>query len=325
MIRRRRWLAAASVPLLAPLVNSVRAESYPTKPIRFLNPFQAGSNGDTAPRLVLQRAAETLGQPFVIESHQGGSAMLAMRTLAASRPDGYTVGLGTPGNVITGFLTMRDPGFEVERLEPITLICETPLVLSVTNSLPVNSVQELIAYGKANPGKLNYAYDGVGATTHLAAELLLQTAGVVAQGVSYKGGAGGYTTDFVSGRIHFAIGGIGVPLGLHRSGQLRIIAVCGDKRVPTLPQIPTVAQQGFPGFDASSWFAVFAPRGVPRDAFNRLGRELRSAVEHPDVSARLSEAGFLPLVSSSEVLKEKMARERAKWTTVAANAGVAKQ
>ncbi|MDP3135274.1 MAG: tripartite tricarboxylate transporter substrate binding protein, partial [Burkholderiaceae bacterium] len=294
------------------------------RPIRFLNPFQAGSNGDVAPRLVLQRTAETIGQQFIIESHPGGSAMLALRMLAAAKPDGYTLGLGTPGNMVIGFLTMRDPGYEADQLEPITLICETPLVLSVTNSLPVNNVQELIAWGRANPGKLNYAYDGIGSSTHLAAELLLQMTGVTAQGVSYKGGAGGYTNDFVAGRIHFAIGGIGVPLGLHRSGQLRIIGVCGDRRVPAIAQIPTVAEQGLAGFDAGSWFGIFAPRGMPRSAFNKLGAELRQAVEHKDVASRLSAGGFLPLTSSSDALKEKMDREKIKWAAVATKANITK-
>lgn len=324
MIDRRHFATALALSALARAPSSA-AQDYPVRPIRFLNPFQAGSNGDVAPRLVLTRAAETLGQPFVIESHQGGSAMLALRMLAAARPDGYTLGLGTPGNIVTGFLTMRDPGYEAEQLEPLTLICETPLVLSVTNSLPVQSVPELIAYGKANPGKLNYAYDGIGATTHLAAELLLQRSGVQAQGVSYKGGAGGYTADFVAGRIHFAVGGIGVPLGLHRSGQLRIIAVCGSQRVPAVPQIPTVAEQGFAGFDASSWFAVFGPRGMPRDVVARLSRELGAAVEHPDVAARLTTAGFIPRRSTPEALHERIAQERTRWTEVAARAGVRKE
>lgn len=321
MINRRQMLACAAA-LMGPAMDA-RGEEFPSRPIHFINPYQAGSNGDVAPRFVTDKASLALGQPFIIESRVGASGLLAMRLLAAARNDGYTVGLGTSATLITAPLTSLNPGFDVDGdLDPITLICDVPFVLSVTNSLPVKSVKELVAYAEANPGKLSYASDGNGTTTHLATELLLQTAGVTATHVPYRGGAGSYTTDIVSGRIHFAIGGIGVPLQLHRGGQLRIIGVTSSAKLPVLPDIPTIAEQGFAGYQASSWFGIFAPRGIPAEALTRLNRELRRAVESSDVSEKLSARGFQPMVSTPAELRTMIARDRVIWTRVAEKANV---
>ncbi len=300
------------------------ADTYPSRPIRFINPYQAGSNGDVAPRFVLDKATQALGQPFVIENRVGASGLLAMRMLAQAKNDGYTVGLGTTATLITAPLTSTNPGFADADIDPITPICDVPFALSVTNSLPVKSVQELIAYARANPGKLSYASDGNGTTTHLATEMLLQAAGVAAVHIPYKGGAGSYTSDFVSGRIQFAIGGIGVPLGLHRSGQLRIIGVTSKKRVPVLPDIGTVAEQGFADFEATSLFGIFGPRGMPAEAITRLGTELRRAVESKEVSDKLLANGFTPVTATPDEFRKQFDLDRVKWATVARKANVEK-
>jgi len=319
-MQRRRFLTAAAG--LGALGQAL-AQTYPNKPIRFINPYQAGSNGDMAPRVVLDKAATTLGQPFVIENRVGASGLLATRLLALANKDGYTVGLGTTATLITAPLTISNAGFDPENdFDPITPICDVPFALSVTNSLPVKSVQELIAYGKANPGKLSYASDGNGTTTHLATEMLLQAAGVQAVHIPYKGGAGGYSNDFVAGRIHFAIGGIGVPLALHRGGQLRIVGVTSARRLPVLPDIGTVAEQGFPGFEATSLFGIFGPRGMPAEAIERLGSEFRRAVESKDVSDKLLASGFTPVTAPPAQFRAQFAKERVKWAEVVRKANI---
>lgn len=324
MIRRRHFIAAHAA--LAALPHAARAQAYPSRSIRFINPYQAGSNGDVAPRTVLDKASQALGQPFVIENRVGASGLLATRLLAQSRNDGYTIGLGTTATMITAPLTVANAGFDADKdFDPITPICDVPLALSVTNELPVRSVQEFIAYGRAHPGKLSYASDGNGTTTHLATEMLLQAAGVSAVHVPYKGGAGSYTSDFVSGRIHFAIGGIGVPLGLHRSGQLRIIGVTSARRVPVLPDVGTVAEQGFAGFEATSLFGMFGPRGMPADAVDRLGTEFRKAVESKEVFDKLVASGFTPVTASPADFRSQFARERVKWAEVARKANIQKE
>ncbi|MDO8276822.1 MAG: tripartite tricarboxylate transporter substrate binding protein [Burkholderiaceae bacterium] len=322
MINRRHLIGAAAGTLA--WGTPAFADVYPSKPIRFINPYQAGSNGDVAPRIVLDKATLALGQPFVIENRVGASGLLAMRMLAQARNDGYIIGLGTTATLITAPLTTTNPGFADADIDPITPICDVPFAVSVTNDLPVKTVQELIAYGRANPGKLSYASDGNGTTTHLATEMLLQAAGVTAVHVPYKGGAGSYTTDFVSGRIHFAIGGIGVPLSLHRAGKLRIIGVTSKSRVSVLPDMGTVAEQGFPGFEATSLFGIFGPRGMPAEAVDRLGLELRRAVESKDVSDKLLASGFTPVTATPSDFRKQFALDRVKWAEVARKANVQK-
>lgn len=324
MINRRQVIGATAGTLAC--WRSAFADTYPSRPIHFINPYQPGSNGDIAPRTVTDKATLALGQPFVIENRVGASGLLAMRLLAQAKNDGYTVGLGTTATMITAPLTSANPGFNAEAdFDPITPICDVPFALSVTNAMPIKSVQDLIAYARANPGKLSYASDGNGTTTHLATEMLLQAAGVSAVHVPYKGGAASYTTDFVAGRIHFAIGGIGVPLGLHRSGQLRIIGVTSKQRVPVLPDIGTVAEQGFPGFEATSLFSIFGPRGMPADAIDRLGTELRRAVESKDVSDKLQARGFTPVTATPDEFRKQFALDRVKWAEVARKANVQKE
>ncbi|WP_051953735.1 Bug family tripartite tricarboxylate transporter substrate binding protein [Xenophilus azovorans] len=324
MIHRRHFLAAGAAGLVS--LQGAYADTYPSRPIRFINPYQAGSNGDVAPRIVIDRAAGALGQPFVIENRVGASGLLATRLLAQAKNDGYTVGLGTTATLITAPLTFSNPGFNAQTdFDPVTPICDVPFALAVTNGLPVGSVKELVAYGRAHPGKLSYASDGNGTTTHLATEMLLQAAGVSAVHVPYKGGAGSYTSDLVSGRIHFAIGGIGVPLGLHRSGQVRIVGVTSAQRVPVLPDIGTVAEQGYPGFEATSLFGIFGPHGMPAEAISRLGAELRRAVETKEVADKLQASGFTPMTATPAEFRTQFAREQLKWAEVARKANIQKE
>lgn len=325
MINRRQLLTATAAALLTPWQTG-RADDYPSRPIKFINPYTGGSNGDIAPRMVTDVAGPALKQPFVVESRTGASGMLAMRLLAGSPNDGYTVGLGTSATMLTAPLTSLNPGFDADTdFDPITLICDVPFVLSVTNDLPVKSVKDLVDYVRANPDKLSYASDGIGTTTHLATELLLQSAGLKAAHVPYRGGAAAYTQDLVSGRVQFAIGGIGVPLGLHRDGRIRIIGVTSSKRVSVLPDMPTIAEQGFPDYQASSWFGIFAPRGIPKIALTRLHTELRRAADSKEVSEKLLGRGFQPVTTTPDELKSIIKTDRVRWTRVAELAKVPKQ
>lgn len=325
MMRRRDVIGAFALGAGLAQSGLLCAQQFPAKPIRFINPYAAGSNADTSARLVMDKASAALGQPFVMESKTGAGGAIAMAALARSPNDGYTIGLSTVSTMVTVPINTKDLTFDPDAdFDPITLICNVPLVIVVPANSPFKTLSELLSYCRVNPGKLSYASDGMGSTTHLAWELLAQAAGANALAVPYRGGTAAYTVDLVAGRLDFAFSGLGVPLSLSRAKQVRLLAVGTKVRQPIIADVPTIAELGFAGYEASSWTGIYAPKGTPADRLQRLGDEIRRAVQDPTVNSRLIDAGFEPVTSTSAELRAFMSREKSKWTAVADKAGVKK-
>src|SRR5438552_13835540 len=254
---------AALAALRTVCVSGASAQTYPTRPIRLVVPFPAGGTTDILAREVGQRLSMTLGQPVVIDNRPGAAGNIGADLVAKSAPDGYTLLMGTVGtHAINASLYAKMPYDHVKDFAPIILVAGVPNVLVVNPSLPVNSVQELIAYAKANPGKLNFASSGPGTSIHLSGELFKVMAGVQMTHVPYKGSAPALQ-DLLGGQVQLMFDNLPPSLPHIKAGKLRALAVTSVARSPALPDVPTIAESGLPGFEASSWFGILVPAGTP--------------------------------------------------------------
>jgi tripartite-type tricarboxylate transporter receptor subunit TctC len=317
-MNRRALLAAATSLSLLP---AARAENFPERPIRMIVPFFAGGNTDMIARTTGDGLTRSLGQPVVIDNKPGAGGLLALNELVRARPDGYTIALGTPSTQIITALVTRDAKVDaIRETQPIGMLCGVPLVLVVWAGLPVKTVAELVEYARARPGTLSFASDGVGTSTHLAMEMFCQFTGVRMVHVPYKGS---YAADMGSGLVHLAIAGARSQLALAETGKIRILAAASEQRLPFLPRTPTIAEAGnLPGFDASSWYALFLPAGVQPNLVATLAAATRAATAHPDYIARITGAGFLAHPGGPAEVAAIMARDKKKWGDVVDRLGL---
>ena len=297
------------------------AQQYPSKPIRFIVPFAPGGGNDLIGRTIAQKLNEAWGVPVIVENRTGAGGNIGTDFVAKAAPDGYTLLVGYVGNLaINPFLFGKLPYDPVRDFTPITLAAEFTNLLVAHPSLPVRSVKELVAFARARPGQVNYASAGIGAVGHMAAELLATTAQIRIQHIPYKGN-GAAIADVLGGQVPLMFSAPGAVIGPVRAGRLRALATASPRRPPALADVPTFAEAGYPGVEASGWFAMVGPAGLPRPIVERLNAEIVKSLAAADVRARLANAGYDPATTTPEKLGELIKSELAKWEKVVKASG----
>ena len=315
--RRSAWTLLAAAWALT-LGVSASAQSWPAKPVRLVVTFPSGGAPDILARLFSEKAQ--LGQPVVVDNKPGAGGNIGADFVAKSPADGYTIVLGTVGtHSINGSLYEKMPYDMVKGFSPVSLIASAPNLLVVNNDVPVKTVPEFVAYLKANPDKLSFGSPGVGTSVHVSGELFKSMTGTKMTHVPYKGRQYAIP-DLVGGSIQLMFDNMPSALPMAREGKIRAIAVTTAKRSSAAPDIPTVAES-IPGFEATTWFALFAPAGTPRPAIARLNAEVLRVFRLPEVAERLKTLGLEPVLSSPEELAAYQASEITKWTKVVKESG----
>ena len=312
---RRRFLrlavGAVAVPALARVAT---AQAYPSRPVRIIVGFAAGGSSDIGARLIGQWLQERLGQPFVIENRPGAATNIATETVVHAAPDGYTLLMVGPSSTINATLYDKLSFVFLRDIAPVASTIRQPQVILANPSLPAKTVPELIAYAKANPGKITIASAGTGSSGHLAGELFKMMAGVNMLHVPYRG-AGPALTDLLGGQVLTGVTGISGSIEQVRTGKLRALAVTTTARATALPDVPTVSEF-LPGFDAGDVLGVGAPRDTPPEIIDKLNREINAALADPKLSARFADLGGTPLALSPAEYGKLLADETEKWGKV---------
>ena len=309
---------------LAPLAVAAQ-ESYPSKPVRIVVPYPAGGVADLLPRTVGAKLSEKWKQPVVVENKPGASGNIGMADGARAEPDGYTLVLAPTGNLTVNQFLFKEMPFDVAKdFTPITVLATSPNVLVVHPSVPAKTFGELIAYAKANPGKLNFSSPGTGSGAHLAGELLNVEAGIKAVHVPYKGMAPA-VSDLVGGQVQMMFAGISTALQHIRAGRLVALAIASPKRSAQLPDVPAVAESGIPGFDVTSWYGMVVRSGTPPAVVKKLHADMAEALALPDVKEKLASLGLDPLGNSPEDFARMIAAESRKWSEIVQKAGIKPQ
>jgi len=298
------------------------AQACPNRPVRFLVPFAAGAGiNDIMARLVGQHLGAGLGQPVVIENRAGAGGIAGTEAAAKAAPDGYTF-LMTNVSLITSAYLYSNLSYDPQKdLVPVTLVATSPLILVVNPSVPARSVQEFVAYAKANPGKLNFGSGGVGSTPHLSVELFKSAAGFDAVHVPYKGGAPALN-DLIGGQISFMIENMPGTMPFARQGKLRALAITSAERSPLEPALPTMAESGVPGYEVVGWQGLFAVAGTPHEIVARLQAEVAKVLRLPEVRERLAGLGADGVGSSPEEFGAFVRAEYAPWGSVIREKGI---
>ena len=298
------------------------AAKFPVKPIRFTVGFAAGGAVDVQARIVAQRLSAALGQSVLIENRPGADGILASDFVAKSAPDGYTAAYVSAGHAMNSILHAKTlPYHPVNDFSPVSLIASGPLTLVVNRALPVNGLKELVALAKSRPGQLNFASSGSGGTMHLAGELLKSAAKIDIVHVPYKGGSQAIN-DVLGGQVELTFVGAPASMPHIRSGRLKVLAVTSAKRSSALPDVPTVAELGFPGYEVGAWYGVLAPARTPPAIVSQLSAELAKTVAQPDVREKLIALGIEPVGSTPEQFADHLRREIARWGPIIHKAGV---
>ncbi len=296
-------------------------QPYPAKTVRFIVPYAAGGGVDIVTRTLAQKLTEQVGQSFVVENRPGGNANIASEAVAKAAPDGYTLLMGSPANAVNGSLYKKLPYDVLRDFAPVSLIGYGPLVLVVHPSVPARTVKELIALCKAQPGQLNYASGGNGTSQHLAGELLRVTTGIAVVHIPYKGAAPALV-DLIGGQIAFMFNNTLEVLPYVKAARLRALAVASTRRSAVLPDLPTFAQAGYPGFEATVWWGVLAPAATPRDVVVKLNAEIVKAMNAPDIKEKFSALGAETTGSTPEQYAEFLKEEVTKWAGVIKASGI---
>jgi tripartite-type tricarboxylate transporter receptor subunit TctC len=320
--RRSLLLGAAAFGALPLISKDARADNWPTRPVKFVVPFAAGGTTDILARVVASKMSEEYGQQFVVENKAGAGGNIAADFVAKSEPDGYTFIVGTPGtHAINQFVFKAMSYDQVKDIAPVIVIARVPNLFSVTNALPVKSVAELIAYAKAKPGELFYGTPGLGSTAHVSTELFKSMTGVEMTHVPYKGSAPALT-DLIAGRVHLMIDNLPAAQPFAEAGSIRPLAVSTATRWPLLPELPTIAEAGVPGYEAASWFTIGAPAKTSKEIIDRLNASVDKFIKTEDGTARLRKLGAEPAGGSPEEMQRYVLAETEKWGKVAKFAGI---
>jgi tripartite-type tricarboxylate transporter receptor subunit TctC len=320
-IPRRRFLHLAAGTAALPMTSQVAwAQAYPARPVRWIIGFAPGGTTDVISRLIVQYLTERLGQPFIVESRPGAATNLATEMVVRSPADGYTLlFIGSPNAINTSLYTRLNFNFSRD-IAPVAAIVSVPNVMVVHPSVPVTTVPEFIAYAKANPGKINMASSGIGSTPHLAGELFKMMAGVDIQHVPYRGAAPAMT-DLLAGQVQVYFVTTPSSMQYIKSGQLRAIAVTTAKRVPELPGLPAISEF-VPGYDASAWYGLGAPKDTPKDIINKLNREINAAVANASIKKRFDDLGCTIIAGSPADLAKLIKDDTERWAKVVRFAGL---
>ena len=307
--------------LLVPSALAAQTDTYPSKPIRIVVAFTAGGTTDIIARLVGKKMTDAWGQPVVIENRPGAGGNLGSNIVAKAPPDGYTLLIGSVGPLaVNATLYPNMPYDNLKDFAPICLVAEVPNMLVVHPSVPVHSVQDLVNLARAKPGTLNYGSTGNGTTGHLSGELLNERAKIDLVHIPYRGATA--VTDLLGGQIQLMFATIPSVIQHVRAGSLRAIAVTSRRRSSALPEIPTVAESGYPGFEASSWYGFVAPAGTPHPIIRKLHALIAGIVNIPEINEQLSSQGADPVGNTPEEFAQYMRRETDKWAKVVKASGI---
>jgi tripartite-type tricarboxylate transporter receptor subunit TctC len=310
-VGRRSLLPAIALSLL--LCGPVLAQDWPSKPIRLNVPFPAGGGTDILSRVLANRLAETLKQPVLVENKPGAGGNIGVDATAKAAPDGYAIVMGQTANLaINPTLYTNLPYDPVRDLVPVALVADSPVVLVVGAESRFKTLAGIIAAARAKPGDLTYASPGNGTVSHLVGELLQQTAGVKMQHIPYKG-ASQALTDLMGGRVDLFLSSVPSALAQIKGGKLRAVAVTSKRRSPSLPDVQTVAEAGFPGFDATTWFGILAPAKTPQAVVDKLNAEINAALKSPEVGEKIASEGGVALGGSAADFAALLQADLVRW------------
>jgi len=297
------------------------AQTYPSQSIRLLVPFAAAGTSDLVSRIVASELANLWSVPVVVENRAGAGGNVGTEVIAKAAPDGYSLLMGTVAtHAINSSLYGSLPFDHIKDFSPVSLVASTPSVLEVNLALPVNSVQELIAYAKNNPGKLNFGSAGNGSSHHLAGELFNTLAGTKMVHVPYRGTAAALT-DVVGGQIQLVFDTLPSSMSFIKANKLKVLAVTSAQRDPALPDVPTIAESGVPNYEVGSWYGLLVPAGTPKPIVDKLGQAIAQIVRMPEVRAKLLALGATPVGNTPQEFVAHIRKETDKWSTVIKSSG----
>jgi tripartite-type tricarboxylate transporter receptor subunit TctC len=313
----RVWLCAAAL-----LAVPAGAQPYPAKPVRFIIAQAPGGQNDVQARLIGQKLAEALGQPMVYDNRAGAGGQIGFELLAQTPPDGYTIAMGSISTLAVIPMMPRKPRYDpLKDFAPVTLVSTSPYVVNTHPSVPALSIKQLVALAKARPGQLAYATSGVATGIHLTTELFMMTAGIKMVHVPYKGGAPA-TTDLIAGQVAVMFNNVITAVPHVKTGRLRALAVTTVKRSPAVPEVPTVAESGYPGFESGSWQGIVTRAGAPQAIVARLNGETVKVLQLPEVRNPIASQGNDIAAGTPEEFTAYIRREMEKWGKVIQTAGV---
>jgi tripartite-type tricarboxylate transporter receptor subunit TctC len=319
MVNRLALIAAATM-LLSP-VAAQSPSDYPNKPVKVVVTVPAGGGVDSVTRIFAEQLQQKLGQPFVIENRGGAGGNVAAETVFVSPPDGYTLMASQPAPITTNVALYKKLNFDPTKFEPVAVMTKFPNVLLVRNDFPAKTAQEFIAYVKANPGKLNFASQGVGTTSHLTAELFMTLTGVKMTHVPYRG-TGPALNDIVAGHVDLIFMELSSAYKLHDSGKARVLAVATDHRMDPFKDLPTMIEAGVPGFVSDTWNAISAPPRTPASIVAKLNRTMNDIINQDEMKKRFHDLHLEPMGGSPEDMRKLVEDETRRWGDVIRKAGI---
>ena len=316
----KKSLALTLIVSLMCLPVAAHSQAFPSKPIRLVVPFQAGGGNDLLARIISQKFLEKWGQPVIVDNRPGAGGNLGADFVAKAAPDGYTILLGTNTLTMNPFIFAKMPFDTQKDFAPVAMLATTPFYVVVNNDLPVKNIPELIAYAKANPGKLSYATPGIGTPHHLGTELFKSMTGTYMVHIPYKGSIPALT-DVIGGQVQVMWATVNVALPMVSSGKVRGLALAESKRTQSLKDVPVVAET-VPGYEVSAWYGIFAPPATPPAIVQQLSAELQHIFQQPDVQARLLPLGYEISTANAEQLRATVASDLDKWGKLSKTVGI---
>ena len=307
--------------LCAASLSAVHAQSYPNKPVKLIVPFAPGGFTDVVARILGQRLSTAMGQQFVIENKAGAGSIIGTDYVAKSAPDGYTLVMISTTHVISPWIYKTVPYDPLKSFVAVAKLVDSPYVLLVNPKVPARNVQEFVALAKAAPNTIHYASSGNGSSQHLMGGLFASMAGAPIKHVPYKGSSGA-ANDLVAGIVESSFAGVPNALAQVPQGRLKALAVTTAKRIPQLPDVPTLQEAGVPGYEASVWLALLAPAGTPRDIVTKLNTEINKLMSSPEARKAMFDAGVEVSTSTPEAMTDYMALEMVRWGKVVKEAGI---
>ena len=318
----RLFAVLTGIALFAATLPSAHAQSWPSRGLKIVVPFAPGGSTDIFARLVGERLATALGQPVVIDNRLGAGGNIGADAVAKAPPDGYTLLMATTGVMAINNALYKNLSYDAEKdLKPVSYIASITNVLIVPADSPYMSVGDVIAAAKATPGKLSFASSGSGSSTHMSAELFRLMTGTELLHIPYKG-SGQAMPDVISGRVSMMFENMPGAVGQIKAGKVRVLAVTGSQRTPSLPDVKTVAESGVPGYESLSWSGIAAPAATPPEVIARLNRELSVILAHPEMRQKLAEQGAEAVGGTPESFEDHIRRERQKWSKVVRDAAI---
>lgn len=315
----RRLLAFLFIALLP--WSALCQGRYPERAVTFVNPSSPGGGADIVSRILAQELTKSLGQNFLVDNRPGAANIIATEIAAKAKPDGYTLLIAATGTFVTNPLIYAKLPYSLKDFEPISIVADAPFIVSVHPSVKATTVAELVALAKARPGELAFASFGIGSSSHFAGELFQSMTGTRLLHVPYKGSAPGMA-DLVAGNISIAFDSALASMRHIQAGKIRALAVAAPRRLPGLPEVPTLEEAGLKEFYAGSWYGVMAPAGTPREIIARLHAEIVKALQVPELRKRITDLGTDVIGNSPEQFSAQIAREQARWAEVARKAGI---